>query len=63
MKTKICSKCNVTKDVTEYHKDNKKPDGLRYECKDCKRAQLRASYHKHKDARKELAALRKQQDK
>ncbi len=49
---KTCSKCKVEKPISEYHTDKNKPDGYRYECKECKRAQLRASYYKHREARK-----------
>lgn len=53
---KTCSKCKVEKELSEYYKDNKKPDGLRYECKDCKKKQLRDSYYKYREER--LAAAK-----
>jgi hypothetical protein len=40
METKICSKCNVSKNICEYHKDKTKKDGLRPECKSCKKKYL-----------------------
>jgi len=32
---KVCSKCQIEKDLTEYRKDCTKKDGLRPECKTC----------------------------
>jgi hypothetical protein len=37
METKICSKCKVEKDICEYSNDKTKKDGLRPECKLCKK--------------------------
>jgi hypothetical protein len=34
---KICSKCSVTKVLSEFHKDSSKRDGLRPDCKECVR--------------------------
>lgn len=35
MGTKVCSKCNITKNLNEFRVDNSKKDGLRPDCKDC----------------------------
>lgn len=35
MTSKICSKCNIDKDLGEFHKDNNRKDGHRSACKDC----------------------------
>ncbi|HUV84598.1 MAG TPA: hypothetical protein VMV86_02765 [Methanosarcinales archaeon] len=32
---KKCSKCKISKDTSEFYKDNSKKDGLRSHCKDC----------------------------
>ena len=32
---KKCTQCGKDKDVTEYYKDKRHPDGLRYNCKSC----------------------------
>jgi len=37
MKTKICSKCNIERDVCEFGKSNKTKNGLRSECKSCRK--------------------------
>ena len=62
METKICSKCALEQDVYEYHKDKTKKDGLRPECKSCKKKYLsdnkeiilkrqKDNYTKHKEKR------------
>lgn len=33
---KICSKCKIEKDVTEFYKDNRRVDGRRPDCKSCR---------------------------
>ena len=38
MTTKLCSKCNTTKDISEFSKDKTKKSGLCSNCKLCKRA-------------------------
>jgi len=35
MKTKVCSKCEEEKDLSEFYKQKKKKDGLRSQCKTC----------------------------
>lgn len=37
MKTKICSKCKIEKDITEFWKCKSNKDGLNYYCKKCHR--------------------------
>ena len=32
---KVCSKCNIEKDLTEYHKRSNRPCGVRSQCKKC----------------------------
>lgn len=41
---KRCTKCGETKSLTEFHKDARKPDGLRCECKACAKI-VRAKWH------------------
>jgi hypothetical protein len=36
MKTKICSKCGIEKELSEFGKDKHNIDGLSYKCKECK---------------------------
>ncbi len=35
METKICNKCNLEKNIKDFHKDSSKPDNLRSTCKIC----------------------------
>ena len=34
--SKICSKCKLEKDESEFYGNKRKPDGLDYYCKDCR---------------------------
>lgn len=36
MKTKMCSKCKIEKNIKEFYKDSQKPDGFYPSCKKCK---------------------------
>lgn len=36
LETKICSKCNKRKYLSDFHKDKYAKDGLAFQCKDCK---------------------------
>ena len=35
MATKICNKCNITKDTSDFYKDIKSTDGIKHACKFC----------------------------
>ncbi len=37
MNTKVCNKCGTEKQISEFHKNRTKPDGLQCHCKECKR--------------------------
>ncbi|MBI2449695.1 hypothetical protein HYV49_05355 [Candidatus Pacearchaeota archaeon] len=46
---KICSKCKIEKNFSEFYKNKNKKDGLRSQCKDCQK-----QYHKeHREEKKE----------
>lgn len=32
---KLCPRCNISKELRDFHKDKSKPDGLRSSCKEC----------------------------
>jgi Autographiviridae endonuclease VII len=34
---KTCTKCRMSKSLTEFWADNKRPDGKQYHCKECQR--------------------------
>jgi hypothetical protein len=42
---RVCTKCKVEKDISEFHRWSQGPDGYHYHCKSCK-----ASYRKRYDA-------------
>ena len=45
METKQCTKCKEVKPVSEFYKDKAKKDGLRPQCKECKKKH----YQENKD--------------
>lgn len=44
---KICTRCNVAKELTEYHKRSKSVDGVQPSCKAC----MAESYKRSRDAK------------
>lgn len=57
MDEKKCTKCGLTKSAADFHKHNRKPDGLQCWCKQCK---LEAARNQATDDRQRRAALAKQ---
>ena len=55
--TKTCSKCSIEKPLVEFHKDKNKKDGIRSECKKCKKEQNKNYHREHRE--KCLARMRK----
>jgi hypothetical protein len=49
METKVCKKCGVEKDLSEYNKDKYSKDGLRYRCRTCTRDEYKDFYYKNLD--------------
>lgn len=49
MTLKTCAKCGENKDVSEYHRDAQKKDGLRSWCKSCIRVQSVSYRQRNKD--------------
>jgi len=49
METKICRKCNLEKDICEYHKDKTKKDGLFIYCKLCTINRSKIYYKNNKE--------------
>ncbi len=45
-KMKLCRKCKKQKDESDFGKNRKRKDGLKYWCKDCERAYIRERYKK-----------------
>ena len=57
---KRCSKCNIEKPISEFHKNKLSPDGCQYWCKLCARQHSIAKYEKqYKRKKKALQEWRK----
>ncbi len=64
---KTCNTCNETKELTEFHKESNNKDGLRNQCKECRKIYMRNRRlrdiekfrAKDKQWRKKYAAKRK----
>lgn len=57
--TKICSHCNVEKDIDDFGKRSSNKDGISNICKQCRREICLQSYRKHKDTIRKNAKLYK----
>lgn len=60
---KLCTKCGITKEISEFNKNKTKPDGLQSKCKECHRKYTREHYKKHKAKYKTKASDYKQRNK
>lgn len=49
MKTKCCSSCKLTKEITEFNSNKTKLDGIQTRCKECNKQYLRQHYLNNKD--------------
>jgi len=50
---KICTKCKVEKNTTEFNKKNRNKDGLSSQCRECNKLNLKAHYNNNKKYYKE----------
>lgn len=57
---KICSKCNIEKNLKDFNKKSSTKDGLQYICKVCDRVRAKSLYSNNRNYYKEHAALNKQ---
>ena len=46
---KICSKCKIEKDLSEFHKDKNRIDGYSYHCKECRKFYSQKYQEKSRD--------------
>jgi 5-methylcytosine-specific restriction endonuclease McrA len=46
---KICIHCEIQKPLTDFHKKKKSVDGVREECKECRKAESFQYYHSNKE--------------
>jgi predicted RNase H-like nuclease (RuvC/YqgF family) len=56
MKTKVCSKCNIEKNIENFGKSNKSSDGLMYCCRECNN--LRSKQYRKENHQKTLETQR-----
>jgi len=49
MKKKVCTGCNKEKSLTEYYKDKSAKNGLRANCKECRKAYNKKYYQENKE--------------
>ena len=49
METKICSKCNIEKEICNFHKWKNGPDGYKRECKECRKLETTSYYNKNNE--------------
>jgi hypothetical protein len=49
METKICSKCNIEKEICNFHKWKNGPDGYKRHCKECRKLETKSYYDKNNE--------------
>jgi hypothetical protein len=49
MESKKCTKCNVIKEICDFHKWKYGPDGYRRECKECRKVDSKSYYEKNSE--------------
>lgn len=49
MKTKICNRCGIEKDIEAFNRCSRYKDGFRYECKTCRKPEIRKYTDQNKD--------------
>jgi CRISPR/Cas system CSM-associated protein Csm4 (group 5 of RAMP superfamily) len=65
MNTKVCTRCGNEKDISEFHKDSQKKDGLGSQCKICKtrfyikKGKRRSKFSSEKERQNSLKESRK----
>ena len=47
--TKQCTKCNITKTISEFYKQSNSPTGSKPQCKNCEKKYIKEYYQKNKD--------------
>ena len=57
---KVCSKCGIEKDATEFYSSTRCSDGLQSRCKQCNKVDHKQHYQKDKDKYKERSKSRRQ---
>ena len=55
---KTCTKCGITRPLSDFTRDKQRPDGLRPSCKDCKAEWRRKHYSENRESILEKVRLR-----
>jgi len=50
---KVCSKCKIEKEFSDFGKDKTRKDGYRYVCKECNKPYSRRKANEYYEANKE----------
>lgn len=50
---KVCGKCKLRKDLSDFNKESRRPDGLQNKCRECQRALRKSYYERHGDRERE----------
>ena len=53
--TKICTKCGIEKELTDYHKEKSVKSGVRSDCKKCNNKRIAIYYKNNKEYRERKA--------
>jgi len=49
METKVCKKCRIEKELSEFNKDKYSSDGYRYRCRECTSNEYKTFYYSNKE--------------
>lgn len=63
MGSKKCTRCNIDKDFSQYHKSSKRKDGLHSNCKSCRKEIDRNSYLSSESRRNSIRSRRNENKK
>ncbi len=58
---KTCTKCSTPKDEAEFYTDKRTPDGLKYWCKDCHKADSKKRESNYNEYRRKYRAEHKEE--
>ena len=60
---KKCNKCNIEKELTEFHKNKASKDGLHTQCKSCRSEREKEHYQQNKEQRRKYREQNKERSK
>jgi hypothetical protein len=56
--SKVCSKCKIEKDESEFYSNKRMPDGLDYYCKDCRKSKNEDNIETYYDNQEFIESLK-----